>query len=89
LHTRGALHWHATHHPHLYRGVPCVSQPTNHLSIDATEALALACREFKGAVVVASHNRYFVSLVCNCSITLKKDGSVESEDLVDVSSTGS
>ena len=29
------------------------------------EALAVACREFGGAIVCASHNRHFLSLVCN------------------------
>ena len=29
------------------------------------EALAVACRDFSGTIVCASHNRHFLSLVCN------------------------
>jgi elongation factor 3 len=42
-----------------------LDEPTNHLSLEAMEALAVACRDFSGAVICASHNRHFLSLVCN------------------------
>ena len=32
--------------------------------MEAAEALAVACKDFKGAVVIASHNRHFLSLAC-------------------------
>jgi ATPase subunit of ABC transporter with duplicated ATPase domains len=47
--------------PHLL----FLDEPTNHLSLEGMEALAVACKDFNGAVICASHNRHFLSLVCN------------------------
>ena len=42
-----------------------LDEPTNHLSLEAIEGLAVACREFKGGLLFASHNRYFINLVAD------------------------
>jgi len=42
-----------------------LDEPTNHLSLEAVEGLAVACREFKGGLLFASHNRYFINLVAD------------------------
>ena len=42
-----------------------LDEPTNHLSMESIEGLAVACRDYGGALVFASHNRYFISLVAN------------------------
>ena len=59
-------------------------QPTNHLDIPAKEILEEACRNYDGAILLVSHDRYFVSQVrtaCRrtCStgreLTWRKEGS--------------
>ena len=45
--------------PHLI----LLDEPTNFLDRDALAALANAIRDFKGGVVVVSHNRDFVNSV--------------------------
>jgi len=42
-----------------------MDEPTNHLDIDAVNALIAALNEFKGALIIVSHDQYFVSTVCN------------------------
>ena len=41
-----------------------VLQPTNHLDMEAIQALAGALNEFKGGVVVISHDQPFIQQVC-------------------------
>jgi len=56
-----------------------LDEPTNNLSMDAINALALACQEFEGAVVLVSHNIDFLCQVCkelvvvdNGTVSVKK-----------------
>ena len=42
-----------------------LDEPTNHLDIQTTEWLEEFLREFKGAQLIVSHDRYFLDQVCN------------------------
>jgi len=48
-------------------------EPTNHLDLEAREALAVALKAFKGAVIFSSHDRHFVDLVATRVIELSRD----------------
>lgn len=42
-----------------------LDEPTNHLDLDMREALAEALVDFPGAIVLVSHDRHLVGLVCD------------------------
>ena len=42
-----------------------LDEPTNHLDLTTREALALALNEFEGAVMLVSHDRALIRLVCD------------------------
>ena len=54
---------------------PCnllvLDEPTNHLDIPAKQMLEDALCEFEGAVLVVSHDRYFISRVANRIVELR------------------
>jgi len=54
---------------------PCnllvLDEPTNHLDIPAKEMLENALREYEGAALVVSHDRYFVSQVANKIVEIR------------------
>jgi len=41
-----------------------LDEPTNHLDIDAVNGLILALNNFKGGILVVSHDEHFISNVC-------------------------
>eukprot|EP00611_Tribonema_gayanum_P020022 TRINITY_DN3582_c0_g1_i1.p2 TRINITY_DN3582_c0_g1~~TRINITY_DN3582_c0_g1_i1.p2 ORF type:complete len:315 (-),score=163.21 TRINITY_DN3582_c0_g1_i1:266-1210(-) len=49
-----------------------LDEPTNHLDIPAKEMLEEALQHFDGAVLVVSHDRYFVSQVANTICVLEE-----------------
>ena len=56
-----------------------LDEPTNHLDLDMREALAEALSDFPGAIVLVSHDRHLIGLVCD-SFWRVANGRVESFD---------
>ena len=55
--------------PHLL----ILDEPTNHLDVDAREALVQALNDYKGAVLIVSHDRHMVELTAD-RLVLVDDG---------------
>ncbi len=53
-----------------------LDEPTNHLDLDMREALAEALSDFPGAIVLVSHDRHLIGLVCD-TFWRVADGKVE------------
>ena len=53
-----------------------LDEPTNDLDLDTLEALEEYLDSWKGALVVASHDRYFLDRVCDHIYSIESDGSV-------------
>lgn len=56
----------------VHGNVLILDEPTNHLDLPARESLEEALKNFDGTVIFVSHDRYFISAVC--------DGVAEIED---------
>ncbi|HEX7155345.1 MAG TPA: ABC-F family ATP-binding cassette domain-containing protein [Thermoanaerobaculia bacterium] len=56
--------------------VMMLDEPTNHLDVYTREALEAALEQFTGALVVVSHDRYFIDRVAE-SIILVEDGQAD------------
>ena len=56
-----------------------LDEPTNHLDLDMREALADALADFDGALVLVSHDRHLLGMVCD-SFWRVADGKVENFD---------
>ncbi len=56
-----------------------LDEPTNHLDLDMREALAEALSDFPGAIVLVSHDRHLIGLVCE-TFWRVADGKVEAFD---------
>ncbi|MEO6172276.1 MAG: ATP-binding cassette domain-containing protein, partial [Arenimonas sp.] len=56
--------------------VMLLDEPTNHLDLEMREALAEALSEFDGAIVMVSHDRHLIGLVCD-TFWRVADGKVE------------
>ncbi len=56
-----------------------LDEPTNHLDLALRHALLVAVQAFEGAVVLVSHDRHMVSVVCD-ELLLVSDGRVERFD---------
>lgn len=54
-----------------------LDEPSNHLDIDAIEALAQGLNAYKGGVVLISHNQRLISLVCSEIWVVSKAGTVD------------
>lgn len=48
-----------------------LDEPTNHLDIGMKETLELALREYEGAVVIVSHDRWFLSQTCRKIVAIQ------------------
>ena len=51
-----------------------LDEPNNHLDLEAVSALGWGLAEYKGTVVVASHDRDLISTVANKIIAFEADG---------------
>jgi ATP-binding cassette subfamily F protein uup len=49
-----------------------LDEPTNHLDNDMTEWLETYLNSYKGALVMVTHDRYFLDLICNCIVEIDK-----------------
>ncbi|MDP2184439.1 MAG: ATP-binding cassette domain-containing protein [Xanthomonadales bacterium] len=56
-----------------------LDEPTNHLDLDMREALAEALSDFDGAIVLVSHDRHLIGLVCDRYVRVA-DGRVDAFD---------
>ena len=63
------------HGPHMI----ILDEPTNHLDIDSREALALALNDYKGAVILITHDAHLAEAVAD-RLWLVKDGSARAYD---------
>ena len=61
---------------YLKPNVLLLDEPTNHLDLDMREALAEALSDFPGAIVLVSHDRHLIGLVCE-TFWRVADGRVE------------
>ena len=48
-----------------------LDEPTNHLDMQSKENLELAIKNYKGSLLIISHDRYFISQVANRIIEIK------------------
>ena len=48
-----------------------LDEPTNHLDLQSKENLEMAIGNYKGTVIIISHDRYFISKVANRIIEIK------------------
>ena len=48
-----------------------LDEPTNHLDLQSKENLELAVKNYKGSLLIISHDRYFISKVANRIIEIK------------------
>jgi ATPase subunit of ABC transporter with duplicated ATPase domains len=51
-----------------------LDEPNNHLDLEAVSALAWGLNEYKGTVVVASHDRDLIDKVATRIIAFEEDG---------------
>ena len=54
-----------------------LDEPTNDLDLDTLEILEEYLDAWKGALVIASHDRYFLDRVCNDIYSVEADGSLQ------------
>merc|ERR1712050_716248 len=54
----GAAFWMKPH-------VVCLDEPTNFLDFETVAALGRALRNFRGGVIIVSHNEDFLASICN------------------------
>ncbi len=64
----------------LLSGAPCVvlDEPTNYLDLTSTQVMESALAYFPGAVIVISHDRFFIDKVATRLLVFKGGGAVQS-----------
>jgi ATP-binding cassette subfamily F protein 3 len=63
----------------LLSGAACIilDEPTNHLDLTSTQVMERALAFFPGAVIVASHDRFFIDKVANRLLVFEGQGKVK------------
>jgi ATP-binding cassette subfamily F protein 3 len=61
-----------TLHPNLL----VLDEPTNHLDMDSREALAEVLKEYKGTLILVSHDRWLLEQVTDHTLDLRRTGAV-------------
>lgn len=56
--------------------VVILDEPTNHLDITSTQVMERALAHFPGAVIAASHDRYFIETTCDRTLSFAAGGVV-------------
>jgi ATPase subunit of ABC transporter with duplicated ATPase domains len=51
-----------------------LDEPTNHLDIPSKETLEEAVRQFEGAVIAVSHDRYFLKRIATRVLLVSREG---------------
>jgi ATPase subunit of ABC transporter with duplicated ATPase domains len=51
-----------------------LDEPTNHMDLESTDALAKALVKFDGTLLMVSHNRYFIRKIANRILFITHDG---------------
>ncbi len=54
-----------------------LDEPTNHLEIEARESFENALDEFPGAIILVSHDRYFIQRIANNQINMENYGNIK------------
>lgn len=49
-----------------------LDEPTNHMDIIGKESLELLLKEYKGTIIVVSHDRFFVNKIADCLLVFKR-----------------
>ena len=60
-----------------------LDEPTNHLDLVTKECLLSALKEYKGAIIFISHDRYFINSLADFVLYLSRDKSVVNEGSYD------
>ncbi|MBK00740.1 MAG: hypothetical protein CMB48_07340 [Euryarchaeota archaeon] len=51
-----------------------LDEPTNHLDLNTINWLEIFLLEFKGTILVVSHDRYFLDMICNHVLEIREGG---------------
>lgn len=62
---------------HLNPNLLVLDEPTNHLDMASREALADVLKDYKGTLVLVSHDRWLLSQVTDHTLDIKKSGPVQ------------
>ena len=60
-----------------------IDQPTNHLDLESIQAVNKGFEEYKGAMLIASHDHTLLQSVCNKIVELGNQGSIMYEGKLD------
>lgn len=70
----------------IVEGAPAIflDEPTNHMDLPAVEILEKALKDYKGVLVLISHDRQFINNLCNIDLHLTKEDAVTKAEILDI-----